>query len=171
MTPAPAAWVGRVRAVVERALEWTVVGLMAALATVVIAAVVFRKAGAALVWYDEVAAILLAWLTFYGSGLATLKQAHIGFPRLVRGLSGRARGAAVVVRELAVLGFLAAVAYAGWQVTIGLQGTYLVSLPGVPRALSASAVPLGALACIVAELLSAFTWRGSLPAHEQENAP
>jgi TRAP-type C4-dicarboxylate transport system permease small subunit len=156
---------------VERALEWTVVGLMAALATVVIAAVVFRKAGAALVWYDEVAAILLAWLTFYGSGLATLKQAHIGFPRLVQGLSGRARGAAVVVRELAVLGFLAVVAYAGWQVTVGLQGTYLVSLPGVPRALSASAVPLGALACIVAELLSAVAWRASLAAHEHEDAP
>jgi len=171
VSAAARAWVPRLRAGVERVLEWAVIGLMAALATVVIAAVIFRKAGAALVWYDEVAAILLAWLTFYGSGLATLKQAHIGFPRLVQGLSGPARGAAVAVRELAVLGFLAVVAYAGWQVTVGLWGTYLVSLPGIPRALSASAVPLGALACILAELLSVFSWRTALPAHEREDSP
>jgi len=171
VTAAARAWVPRVRAGVERALEWAVMGLMAALATVVIAAVIFRKAGAALVWYDEVAAILLAWLTFYGSGLATLKQAHIGFPRLVQRLSGRSRGAAVVLREVAVLGFLGAVAYAGWQVTVGLWGTYLVSLPGVPRALSASAVPLGALACMAAELLSVFTWRAGVPAPEREDGP
>ena len=171
MTGAAGALVPRARAGVERALEWAVIGLMAALATVVIVAVIFRKAGAALVWYDEVAAILLAWLTFYGSGLATLKQAHIGFPRLVQGLSGHARGAAVVARELAVLGFFGVVAYAGWQVTVGLWGTYLVSLPSVPRTLAASAVPLGALACMVAELLSAFAWRAGLPAHEREDAP
>ncbi|MBI2536708.1 MAG: TRAP transporter small permease subunit [Gemmatimonadetes bacterium] len=170
MTGAAGALV-RVRAGVERALEWTVMLLMAALATAVIVAVIFRKAGAALVWYDEVAAILLAWLTFYGAGLAALKRAHIGFPRLVQGLSRRSRGIAVVVRELAVLGFLAAVAIAGWQVTVGLRGTYLVSLPGIPRALAASAVPLGALVCMVAELLSAFEWRAGLSAPEREGAP
>ena len=131
----------RARARVERVLEWAVIGLMVALAAVVIVAVAFRKAGAALVWYDEVAAILLAWLTFYGSSLAALKRAHIGFPRLVRRLSNRSGRLALVARELAVLGFFALVAVAGWQVTAALQGTSLISLPSVPRALSASAVP------------------------------
>lgn len=171
MTGAAGALVPRARAGVERALEWAVILLMVALATVVIVAVIFRKAGAALVWYDEVAAILLAWLTFYGSGLAALKRAHIGFPRLVQGLSPSSRGIAVMVRELAVLGFLAVVAFAGWQVTVGLQGTYLVSLPSVPRALAASAVPLGALGCMVAELLSALEWRAGLASQSQEDAP
>lgn len=171
MTGAAGALVPRVRAGVERALEWAVILLMVTLATVVIVAVAFRKAGAALVWYDEVAAILLAWITFWGSGLAALKRAHIGFPRLVQGLSRRSRDVAVLVRELAVLGFLAVIAFAGWQVTVGLQGTSLVSLPGVPRALSASAVPLGALACMVAEVLSALEWRARPASQRQEDAP
>jgi len=160
-----------VRAGVERALEWAVILLIAALATVVIVAVMFRKAGHALVWYDEVAAILLAWLTFYGSALAALKRAHIGFPRLVQRFSGRARNIAVITREVAVLEFLAMVGLAGWQVTEGLQGTYLVSLASVPRWLSASAVPLGALACIVAELLSALEWRAEPVSSEPERVP
>lgn len=171
MTGAAGALVPRVRAGVERALEWTVMLLMAALATVVIVAVTFRKAGSALVWYDEVAAILLAWLTFYGSALAALKRAHIGFPRLVQRLPRRARVIALVARELAVMGFFVVVAFAGWQVVAGLQGTYLVSLPAVSRPLSASAVPLGALGYMVAELLSAWEWKAGLPAQSQEDAP
>jgi TRAP-type C4-dicarboxylate transport system permease small subunit len=138
---------------------------------VVIVAVVFRKVGHALVWYDEVAPILLAWLTFYGSALAALKRAHIGFPRLAQRWSGRVRDVAVLIRGLVVLGFFAVVGLAGWQVTVGLQGTYLVSLPGVPRWLSASAVPLGALACIVAELLSAFEWQAESASRKQGQMP
>lgn len=161
----------RVRARVQQALEWVAVLLMAALAAVVIVAVLFRKAGAALVWYDEVAAILLAWLTFYGSGLAALKQAHIGFPRLAQGLTPRSRGVALTVRALVVLGFLALVGISGWHVTLGLRGTGLVSLPGIPRVLAASAVPLGALACMVAEVLSLIEWRAGLALREREQAP
>ena len=64
---------------------------MVALALVVVLGVVFRRLGAALVWYDEVASILLAWLTFYGAALAALHRAHIGFPKLVDGLGPRLR--------------------------------------------------------------------------------
>ena len=67
----------------QRALEFAVVALMVALAVVVVLGVVFRRLGAALVWYDEIASILLAWLTFYGAALAALHRAHIGFPKLV----------------------------------------------------------------------------------------
>ena len=31
---------------------------------------VYRKAGASLTWYDEIASILLAWVTYYGAALA-----------------------------------------------------------------------------------------------------
>jgi TRAP-type C4-dicarboxylate transport system permease small subunit len=157
--------------VVERTLEGITILLTASLAAVVVVAVIFRKAGAALVWYDEVAAILLAWLTFYGAGLATLKRAHIGFPRLAQALPPRARQIALLVREVVVIGFFALLAVAGWQVTVGLAGTYLVSLPGVSRSVSASAVPLGALGCIVAEVLSALAWKKERASHEAEGAP
>ena len=64
----------RFRNGLQRALELAVVALMVALALVVVLGVVFRRFGAALVWYDEVASILLAWLTFYGAALAALPR-------------------------------------------------------------------------------------------------
>ncbi len=43
------------------ALEFVVLSLTTSLALVVVLGVVFRKMGAALVWYDELASILLAY--------------------------------------------------------------------------------------------------------------
>ena len=79
------------RAAFDRILEWVVIGLMASLALMVVAGFTFRKVGAPLVFYDEVAPIMLVWLTYYGSALAALRRAHIGFPRLVQGRSPRLR--------------------------------------------------------------------------------
>ena len=58
--------------------------MMIALAVVVIMGVSFRWAGSALVWYDEVAAVQLAWLTYYGSAYAALKGGHISVPSILR---------------------------------------------------------------------------------------
>ena len=57
-----------------------VIFLLAGLAVVILVGVACRKLGISLVWYDEVASIMLAWLTYYGAALAALKRAHIGFP-------------------------------------------------------------------------------------------
>ena len=55
---------------------------MIALAVEVTVGVVFRYSGHSLVWYDEVASMLLAWLTFYGSALAVAEaRAHRVCPR------------------------------------------------------------------------------------------
>ena len=64
-------------------LEWVVIALMVILAAEVTLGVVFRGIGRSLSWYDEIASVLLAWLTFYGSALASVKRAHIGCPELV----------------------------------------------------------------------------------------
>ena len=66
-----------------RLLEWVVGVLMVVLAVEVTLGVVFRSLGHSLIWYDEVASVLLAWLTFYGSALASVKRAHIGCPEVV----------------------------------------------------------------------------------------
>ena len=50
---------------------------MVVLAVEVTLGVVFRASAQSLVWYDEVASVLLAWLTFYGSALASVQaRAH-----------------------------------------------------------------------------------------------
>ncbi|MDH3223280.1 MAG: TRAP transporter small permease, partial [Gemmatimonadota bacterium] len=140
--------------VLRRGLEAVVVVLMVALAVVVLMGIGFRKAGAALVWYDEVASILLAWLTYYGAALATVHRAHIGVPTLVERLGGVWRTVTILAAEAVVIGFFLVLAWAGWQVQAVLAGTSLVSLPSVPAALAQSVIPIGAVLCIVAQLLS-----------------
>ncbi len=52
------------------------------MAVIVVLAVVFRFLGQSLIWYDEVASVVLAWLTYYGSALAVCNRGHLGFPGL-----------------------------------------------------------------------------------------
>ena len=134
-------------------LEKLVLALVVALATVVIMGVFFRKVGASLVWYDEVASILLAWLTFYGSVLAALKHEHIGFSKIVDAVGMRTRRFLIVVGKVAVIGFFILVAWSGWTVLGVLGGEMLVSLPWMPQRLTQSVIPIGALLFILAELI------------------
>ncbi len=81
--------VRNLRQVLERLLEGVCMLLMVGLAVVVMLAVAYRYGGASLVWYDEVAAIMLVWLTYYGAALAALRRAHLGFPGIVSSSAAR----------------------------------------------------------------------------------
>lgn len=137
----------------ERLLEAIVIVLLAGLTTLVVVAVAFRKGGAALAWYDEMASVLLAWVTYYGACLAALNQAHIGFPTLVEATPPAFRLPLLVIREVFVVGFFVIVAYAGWRVQGVLAGTSLVTLAWVPLQVTQSVIPIGAVLFIVAELV------------------
>ena len=138
----------------ERILELVVILLLSALVAVVVLAVVYRKAGASLVWYDEVASIMLAWLTYYGAALAALKRAHIGFSGLVDAVRPPLRLILVAVGEVCVLTFFVLLAWMGFVVLQVLAGDTLVSLPSVSVQLTQSVIPIGACLFIAAQLLS-----------------
>ena len=144
----------RIRAGYEVALEWLVIALMAILFFEVTLGVVFRTFGGSLVWYDEVASILLAWLTFYGSALASVKRAHIGCPELVAFLPPKAKFAARLVAEAFTIGFFVLLGWAGYAVLGVLAGDYLVSLPWVPVNAVQSVVPISAALIVAAELVT-----------------
>jgi TRAP-type C4-dicarboxylate transport system permease small subunit len=146
--------VKRLRAGFERLLEWIVIALMTILFLEVTVGVAFRAAGASLVWYDEVASILLAWLTYYASALGALKRAHIGFPGLVQGLERRYRVALVLVAEVLVIGFFVLLAWVGYTVLEVLATDSLVSLPAVSVAWTQSVIPIGATLFVIAQLLN-----------------
>ena len=151
--------IGRLRSVLTLLLERVVIGITLTLAVVVVAGVASRKAGYSLVWYDEVAALLLAWLTYYGAGLAALQRAHLGLPNLVQAAPPRVARALFLVREAMVIGFFSLVAWMGWNLLAALGGTTLVSLPWLPSSVVYSAVPIGAGLFIVAELCAcAESW-------------
>ena len=137
----------------ERFLEWIAIVLMAALAIEVTAGVVFRYAGYSLVWYDEVATILLAWVTFYGSALAVLKHGHMGVPEIVRMMPRGPRVAVTIFAQAATVAFYGLLAWTGVTILDILATDRLVSLPWVSVAVSNSVIPISAVLIIVAQVL------------------
>jgi TRAP-type C4-dicarboxylate transport system permease small subunit len=135
-------------------LEWVVMALMVVLFVEVTLGVVFRAVGASLVWYDEVASILLAWLTFYGSALASVKRAHIGCPEVVERMGPGARHALGILAQLLVIAFFVLLAWVGFSIMPILAGDALVSLPWVPMNLAMSVVPVSSVLIVFAEAIA-----------------
>ena len=133
-------------------LEAIVIVLMVTLTVIVIVAVIYRKSGASLSWYDEIASVLLAWLTYYGAALAALNRSHIGFAGLIKALKPEVRIPLLIIAEFSVVGFFVLLAWVGIDVLIILKGDTLVSVP-IPTRLTQSVIPIGAVLFIIAEVL------------------
>ncbi|WP_417721552.1 TRAP transporter small permease [Salipiger sp.] len=162
----------RLRAVrlLELALFAFCVVLMVALFLVIIVAVFSRAFGNSLPWYDEVASVGLAWLTFYGSALAALKSAHLNFDALLRPLPPGARRAVFLLSKAITVAFFAAMAWAGTYLLRVFGSETLTSLDWVPLALTQSALPVGAALFILAELLTLPESLANVGRHHPEHA-
>lgn len=144
----------KIAAALQYLLEWFVIFLMVVLTVVVVVAVMFRLGGSSLSWYDEIAAIILAWITYYGAALAALKRRHIGFDTVLLSLPLRTRMIGVAVAETVIIGFFLLLAWAGWKVLLVLQGMSLVSITWMPVQVTQSVIPIGAILFIICQLLS-----------------
>jgi TRAP-type C4-dicarboxylate transport system permease small subunit len=139
----------------DTTLQWVLIVLMVSLTAIVIIAVIYRKFDASLSWYDEVASITLAWITYYGAALAALRRQHIGFDSVILAVPVGLRVIAVFIAEVLVIAFFLLLAWAGFEVLDVLEGETLVSLTWLPIQFTQSVIPIGALLFIVAELFSA----------------
>jgi TRAP-type transport system small permease protein len=144
--------VKRFRAAYGRLLEWVVVVLMGVLAVEVTLGVVFRFIGSSLAWYDEVASVLLAWLTFYGAALASVKRAHIGCPELVEAMPWPARRLLGIAAQILVMAFFALLGVVGAWIMPVIATDNLVSLPQVPMSIVQSVIPISSALIVIAEL-------------------
>jgi TRAP-type C4-dicarboxylate transport system permease small subunit len=133
-------------------LEWFVGALMVVLFVEVTMGVVFRAIGHSLIWYDELASVLLAWLTFYGSALASVKRAHIGCPELVDALPWPARRVMNIAAQVIVIAFFVLLGGVGAWIMPILATDSMVSLPWVPMSVVQSVIPISAALIVVAEL-------------------
>lgn len=143
-----------IKNILQWLLEWATILLMVALTTVVVVSVIARLLGESFSWYDEVAAIGLAWVTYYGAALAALKRRHIGFDSVLLALPPGVRMAVAILGEAIVLAFFVLLAWAGMQVLEVLAGDTLVSLDWVPVQLTQSVIPIGAVLFIVCQIVS-----------------
>ena len=126
---------------------------MVSLTVIVLVAVIYRKAGDSLSWYDEVASVLLAWLTYYGAALAAIQREHIGFAGVIQAMKPAVRIPFVIISEIIILAFFALLAWVGFDVLVILKGDTLISLPNIPTRLTQSVIPIGAILFFIAEVL------------------
>ena len=143
-----------VRALFEHLLETITVFLIISLAVVVVLGVIYRWSGASLSWYDEIASVQLAWLTYYGTSLAGLQRAHIGVPGVIAEVPPLFRVPLVRRAESVVIGFFLVLAWYGYIVLVVLEGDTMISLPWISTQITQSVIPIGAVLFIIAELLN-----------------
>jgi len=156
MQPVPALRRGaleRFRDGYGRVLEVVVMILVIALAVEVTLGVVFRTLGQSLAWYDEIASVMLAWLTFYGSALASVKRAHISCPEVVDQATPQVKRALAIVAQLLVIAFFALLGWVGASILPILAGDALVSVPEVPMSVVQSVIPISCVLILIAEAL------------------
>lgn len=135
-------------------LEWVVMILMVVLAAEVTLGIVYRTLGQSLVWYDEVASVLLAWLTFYGSALASVKRGHIGCPEVVDQLPPQARRWVNIFSQVLVILFFVLLGWVGLTILPILATDALESLPWVTMDIVQSVIPISSALILVAEVMN-----------------
>jgi len=126
---------------------------MIALSITVLLGVCFRWAGHSLVWYDEIAGIQLAWITYFGSAYASLKGLHIGMPTLIKVFSKDIRKILFVLSKIIIFLFFLVLTYYGTKVIIVLRGDTLVTLDWIPQSFVQSVIPVSSLLIIISEFL------------------
>ena len=115
--------------VVLRLVKYAVIILMVAMFLLVVVAVIFRKAGHSISWYDEFAGYILVWVTFWGSVIALERKRHIGFETLVE-LMPKFIQKMVMLGVYILLIFLNLVLIRyGWRLTTELSGETAITLP------------------------------------------
>jgi TRAP-type C4-dicarboxylate transport system permease small subunit len=140
------------RTIYGKFLEGLVITLMIVLFLEVTIGVIFRTLGHALSWYDEVASVLLAWLTFYGSALASFKRAHIGCPEIIQDLSEKWRRPLSIFAQLIVIAFFVTLCFVGLDIMPVLATDTMTSLPNIPMNIVQSVIPISCVFILVCEI-------------------
>lgn len=135
-------------------LQVVTIGLIVVLAIIVLMGVAFRYTGNSLIWYDEVAIVLLAWITYSGAALAVLRNAHLGFNGLLYGLPPRGRLGLFALNETLFLAIFGVVLWGSW-VILGIFGSEtMTTLRWVPRWFIQGIVPVASALMILGRLLT-----------------
>ncbi|MGH1357364.1 MAG: TRAP transporter small permease [Burkholderiaceae bacterium] len=144
----------------EGTLATITLTLLVSLAAVVLYAVAARTAGSSPIWYDEVASVMLAWLSFLGAALATLRHAHLNFDTLLVSRPLPLRKVLFFFGEIVFVAVFCLVAWAGWEILAIFGGETLTSLRFVPLSLVQAIVPVSAVLMIISRLLvTPESWR------------
>lgn len=144
----------RLSRLLDAALQVVTILMIVVLACIVLLGVAFRYSGNSLIWYDEVAAVLLAWITFTGAALAGLRNAHLGFNGLLFGMPMTARMVCFWLVDAIFVATFAVTAWAGWAILDIFGNETMTTLRFVPRSFVQSILPVSAALLIVGRVLT-----------------
>jgi TRAP-type C4-dicarboxylate transport system permease small subunit len=116
--------------------------LLAAIVLLVFVAAVARSFGAPIVWSVDLAQLLFIWVCFLGANRAMRVKAHVGVDYFVKRLPASWRRVLEFGLALIALGFLAALAWTGANLTL-LNWERLYGDSGISYAWVTGAVPVG----------------------------
>jgi len=114
---------------VLRLVEYIVILLMIAMTLLVVVAVIFRKAGHSISWYDEFAGYILVWVTFWGAVIALERKRHIGFESLVELMPKSIQKMVMSVVYIFLIFLNLVLIKYGWRLTTELTGETAITLP------------------------------------------
>ena len=129
----------------DKAIDSMLVFFLAAMSIIVAANVFCRFVlNFSLYWADELAQILLVWLTFIGAALAMKEKTHYALLFLSDRFKGRKRQILTGIRQILVLGAILSLLYFSAIVAIRI-GLWLMPATEISRSLVYIACPIGCL--------------------------
>lgn len=137
-----------------RVIEVICILILVTLASIVIYSATMRWLGASPSWYDEIAQVLLAWLTYFAAVYAALMREHMRFSGIVLAMPKVPRVVVFLAGEFLVIAFFAIVGWYGWKLLEFLTFDSLLSLRWVSMAVVQSVIPVTSGLIIVATLLN-----------------
>ncbi len=137
-----------------RAIEAVCIALLLALTGAVIYSTTMRYLGASPSWYDELASVMLAWLTYFGATYAVFMRHHMSFSGLVTAMPRGLAVALTAFSELLVIAFFAIVAWYGYAVLAVAKWDSLLSLPWMTLDIVQSVIPITSGLMIIGTLLT-----------------
>ena len=140
--------------VLLRIIETICLVLLVALAASVVYSTTMRYLGSSPTWYDEMASVMLAWLTYFGATYAVFMRQHMSFSGLVTALPKVPAVALALFSELLVIGYFAVVAWYGNAVLAVAKWDALLSLPWVSLDIVQSVIPVTSVLMIIGALLT-----------------
>lgn len=133
------------RKAMDKILDISLIVILGAMAGIVAANVFCRFVlGFSIYWGDEMALILMVWLTFLGAAVAIRDSAHYTFSYLAYRLNGATLRVYIITRDLLVLTSILVLGFYSFQITLGIASWILPALE-VSRAYVYASAPLGCL--------------------------
>lgn len=127
--------------------QWTVIALMATMATLVFVNVVARYVfNDSIIWVEELTQYEMIWIAYLGAGLALREGRHVAVDLIEQALPPGARRALRLALGLAILAFLGTLAVLGVQIA-AFTWDQETPVLNVPAGLPYLGVPLGATMC------------------------